>query len=57
MKFNKSFLSMLAIAAVMVACEKPAPAPDDPTQDPTETPEDPQEPEVTEDGTEHILIF
>lgn len=45
---------MLAIAAVVVACEKPAPAPapDDPTQDPTETPSEPEEPEVTEDGTE-----
>lgn len=29
---------MLAIAAVVVACEKPAPTPDDPTQDPTENP-------------------
>ena len=43
---------MLAIAAVVVACEKPAPTPDDPTQDPTETPSKPEEPEVTEDGTE-----
>lgn len=43
---------MLAIAAVVVACEKPAPTPDDPTQDPTETPSEPEEPEVTEDGTE-----
>lgn len=43
---------MLAIAAVVVACEKPAPTPDDPTQDPTETPSEPEEPEVTQDGTE-----
>jgi hypothetical protein len=57
MKFNKSFLSMLAIAAVVVACEKPAPTPDDPTKEPTETPEGPKdepepEPEVTQDGSE-----
>lgn len=45
---------MLAIAAVVVACEKPAPDPEDPTKEPTETPEGPgtEEPEVTEDGTE-----
>lgn len=48
---------MLAIAAVVVACEKPAPTPDDPTKEPTETPEEPKdepepEPEVTQDGSE-----
>lgn len=55
MKFKKSFISMLAIAAVVVACEKPAPTPDDPTQDPTETPggePEEEEPTITEDGTE-----
>lgn len=64
MRFKKTFLSMLAIAAVVVACEKPAPVPEDPTEEPTETPEKPEEeepepepepgpgPEVTEDGTE-----
>ena len=46
---------MLAIAAVVVACEKPAPDPEDPTKEPTETPEGPgtEEPEeVIQDGTE-----
>ena len=55
MKFKKSFISMLAIAAVVVACEKPAPTPDDPTQDPTENPggePEEEEPTITEDGTE-----
>ena len=53
MKFKKSFISMLAIAAVVVACEKPAPTPDDPTQDPTENPGgQPEEPTITEDGTQ-----
>lgn len=46
---------MLAIAAVVVACEKPAPDPEDPTKEPTETPEGPgtEKPEeVIQDGTE-----
>ena len=52
MNFKKSFISMLAIAAVVVACEEITPTPDDPTQDPIENPEPEPEPEVTEDGTE-----